>query len=129
MMDDVKNLLIEVLGRHEAVLFAYLFGSLAEGKAYILSDVDLAVYLRGVPQQSFNDVRFALYADISKTLKTNDVDIVVLNSATNIILLDEIIRKGIVLVDRDKDFRHYFECGALHRAIDFKTQRLAVMGE
>jgi uncharacterized protein len=65
---------------------------------------------------------------LSRGLGTNDIDIVVLNSASNLILLDEIIRRGLVLVDRNPDLREDFEQKALHRAIDFQAQRRAVLG-
>jgi len=43
---DVMEVLREVLYRHrETVLFAYLFGSLAEGRGGPLSDVDVAAFL------------------------------------------------------------------------------------
>jgi len=60
-------------------------------------------------------------------LKRNDIDMVVLSKETNLILLDQIIRRGI-LFEGDKERREEFEQKILHLAIDFKTQRLANMG-
>jgi UDP-N-acetylenolpyruvoylglucosamine reductase len=65
---------------------------------------------------------------LCRVLKRNDIDVIVLNTTTNIVLLDEIIRGGIVLVDRDVDLREEFEQKILHQAIDFKEQRITFIG-
>jgi uncharacterized protein len=54
--------------------------------------------------------------------------VVILNHTHNLMLLDEIIRRGVVLLDQDRQVREDFELKALHRAIDFKTQRAAIVG-
>lgn len=61
-------------------------------------------------------------------MKRDDVDLLILNTAGNLILLDEVVRYGSVLYDRDTDARENFELDILHQAIDFKRQRLAVLG-
>jgi len=38
------------------------------------------------------------------------------------------IRHGIVICDMDSNARENYEVTSLHQAIDFKTQRLAIMG-
>ncbi|MEW6104437.1 MAG: hypothetical protein AB1630_11600 [bacterium] len=43
-------------------------------------------------------------------------------------LLEEIIRYGILLFDGDKDLREEFEHKILHYAIEFKEQRKAIVG-
>lgn len=53
---------------------------------------------------------------------------VVLNTTKNIVLLDEIIRGGIVLVDRDIELREAYEQRILHQAMDFKEQRIVFLG-
>lgn len=110
------------------VAFAYLFGSTAKRETAPLSDVDVAVYLAGVRTEDFFDRKLSLHADICRALRRNDVDVVVLNMTRNLMLLDDIIRNGIVVRDADPDLRAEFELKVLHRAIDFKAHRLAVMG-
>ena len=129
MIDDIERALLPVFERHRGkVLFAYLFGSVARGEAAPLSDVDIAVYLEGGKGEAFFDDRISIHGDICRALKSNDVDLLVMNRATNLILLEDIIRNGFVLFDRDPDLREEFELKVLHRAIDFREQRLAVMG-
>lgn len=125
--------IIEVLQRtleknRDKVLFAYLFGSLADGRGGPLSDVDVAVFLADETASDHWDARLSLQADFSRALRRNDVDVLILNHTHNLMLLDEIIRRGVVLLDQDRQAREDFELKVLHRAIDFKTQRAAIVG-
>ncbi len=126
---DVIKAAASVLERYgRRVRFAYLFGSVARGDSGSGSDFDLAVYFTyGSPAELF-DLQLSLCADLCRALKRNDVDIVVLNTASNLMLLDEIVRHGIVLRDSDQDGRRDFELRTLHRSLDFRSQRLLVMG-
>lgn len=130
-IEDIKKRLSHVFKKDGRVLFAYLFGSIAKGEVAPLSDIDVAVYLSAVDAVdpgAFFDIKLSLHADLCRTLKRNDVDLVVLNTVANKMLIDDIIRYGVVIYDRDMDAREDYEVMALHQAIDFKTQRLAIMG-
>lgn len=113
--------------RDEAV-FAYVFGSASRGDADPHSDVDIAVFLSETIRKTPFELKLSLYADFCRALKRNDIDVVVLNTVNNLVLLDEIIRYGTVIYDADSEMREGFELKAMHEAIDFKQQRLAVMG-
>jgi hypothetical protein len=126
---DVMEVLRRVLDRHrDTVLFAYLFGSLAEGRGGPLSDVDVAAFLTREAASDCWDAELSLQADFCRALRRNDVDVLILNEARNLVLLDEIIRRGVVLLDQDREAREEFELNLLHLAIDFKTQRAAMVG-
>jgi len=121
---QIKKVLAEKGGK---VLFAYLFGSQARKDArYPARDVDIALFVTG--DADTREVRLDLYGAFSRSLGMDDIDIVVLNDTHNLMLLEEVIRQGIVLLDRDPDLREAFEVGVLHQAIDFRTQRVALMG-
>jgi hypothetical protein len=126
--DEIIEALSGVFQRHSAVVFAYLFGSMVSGKTGPLSDVDVAVYLKGGTPEEKLDAKFGLYADFSRALMRNDIDVVVLNATDNLILLEEIVRNGRVIYDTDPDLRRDCEVKIIHRAIDFRTQRKAMMG-
>lgn len=117
-----------LMDQQELVVFAYLFGSHARGDSSPLSDLDIAAYFRGGSILAWHEGRIGLYLALSRGLGINDIDIVVLNTASNLIVLDAIIRSGIILVDREPDERANFELRVLHQAIDFKTQRRAFLG-
>ena len=128
--EDILNNILRVLEKHEeTVLFAYLFGSTAHGEGVRRSgDIDIAVFLSHGSRESYFEIKLSLHADLCRALQRNDVDLLVLNTATNLVLLEQIVRTGIVLCDRQEDKRIDFELGVIHRALDFKEQRLAVMG-
>jgi len=124
----VTDLQMVLAPYRDKILFAYLFGSIATGEAAHGSDVDLAIYLTDSDPQCQRALRIDLYMALSRRLKKNDIDIVILNTATNLVLLDEIIRRGIVILDFDPPLREEFETRRLHQAMDFRGMRKAVMG-
>ena len=112
----------------ERVAAVYLFGSRAENRESALSDIDLAVLIDPRQAAAFLELRLTLYADFSRALATNRIDLTVLNTLDNLFILDEIVRGGIVVYDNRPELRLDFEQKALHRALDFKQQRYRVMG-
>jgi len=112
----------------EFLAAAYLFGSAASDEATAGSDIDIALLLKphAVSQQA--RLRFRLYAEFSRVLRRNDIDLVILNVSKNLILQDEIMRKGLLVYEADTDTREAYECRVLHMGIDFREQRRAVMG-
>lgn len=110
----------------EGVEFAYLFGSCARGDSFPLSDIDIAVYTGGGMTSLDDELR--LHTELCRRLKTDKIDIVFLNRATNFMLLDEIVRRGRVIYDKNPSLREEFELKALHDAIDFKNQRKVFAG-
>ena len=89
------------LESHPEILFAYLFGSQATGKARANSDVDIAVYLsRKIPSKRTLAWRLTLMAELSKVLHTDAIEIVVLNEAP-LVLRYEVVSKGVLLMNAD----------------------------
>jgi len=115
-------------GYREEIVAAYLFGSTARGVTCPSSDIDIAVLTRNRDKKSGAALKFRLYADLCRSLKRNDIDLVLLDLSGNLILNDEIVRHGKVLYSTDDDAREEFELNVLHRCADFKFQRRYVMG-
>jgi predicted nucleotidyltransferase len=63
--------------RYPEVIFAYLFGGLTKEKPSPFSDVDIAIYVRN--PKKFDYLEF--YSEITDFLGTEEVDLVVLNTA------------------------------------------------
>jgi predicted nucleotidyltransferase len=105
------------------VLFAYIFGSTGTELQHPQSDLDIAVYIDVEPSAVELNHKLSLYADVSRATKRNDVDVVLLNTCTNNILLYEIMTRGRLIYEADYDARVVYEQRALHSAIDFKEQR------
>ena len=113
-IDEVKAF-IEGL---ERVRVAYLFGSYAKGKVGPLSDVDIAVLLDGrLDKQESFDLRLRLINGISSILKTDKLDVVVMNNAP-LLLNYNIISEGRILDSKDELERVMFETHILSRYLD-----------
>lgn len=126
----IEDALAPVFARMgDRILAAYLFGSTVSGRVGPLSDVDIAVLLApGSGRDADGEIRFSLYADFCRVLKRNDVDVVVLNSVRNLFLKDEVVRHGVLLYDRDPEYRQEYEARVMHDLIDFREHRKRVMG-
>src|SRR3989304_3120170 len=97
------NLLKQTLDNMHNVIFAYIFGSCADGTDNSLSDIDIAVYL-DKDKPDFDDY-LTIHSHISRILQTNKLDLIILNNVKNLILLDKIVRDGIVICDKNRDKR------------------------
>jgi predicted nucleotidyltransferase len=102
------------------VKFAYLFGSQASGKSSPQSDVDLAVFFGDGDLKSRTENKLTLVSRIGTVLK-KDVDLVVLDDASDNFLLAEIVRHGKIIFDRAPDERFAFEVAKQHEVTDFLT--------
>jgi predicted nucleotidyltransferase len=110
------------------ILFAYIFGSTGTDSESSGSDLDIAVYFDMPPSAVELDHKLLLYAAVSRAMKRNDIDIVVLNTCTNQMLLYEIMTQGKLIFEVDFEVRALFEQQTLHQAIDFKQQRERIFG-
>lgn len=106
----------KILNNHETVLFAYLFGSYADGTQTEKSDVDVAVYMNDTSLDSRLYIHHALEKSLGK-----EVDLVILNDVKNIYLLEVILTKSVVL--KEHEMKDIFEVEKNHQIIDFKNFR------
>ncbi|OLC52258.1 MAG: hypothetical protein AUH43_00485 [Acidobacteria bacterium 13_1_40CM_65_14] len=104
------------------VTAAYLFGSHAEGRAHRESDIDVAVLLdraRYPDEPSRFEVRLRLIGALGGALKSNHVDLVVLNDAPPS-LARAIITRGRRVFCRNLEADHEFVRTTLLRAADLE---------
>ena len=111
-LDKIKN----VLRKNKLVAFGYLFGSRAKGLAGAKSDWDVAVYfdVKGLKDWS----RFWLEAEIEKEINEN-VQVTVLNVIEDPVFAFEIIKEGMVIVDKNPEARTLFESSVLRTYHDW----------
>ena len=109
----------KVLAEEEAVVFAYLFGSLASGRVQPLSDVDIAVYVK--PAADLSSYKFGLFEKITDVLGTTELDLVLLNTAP-VSLTGRVLQNKQVLVDKEPGRRHAYESLTLREFFDFRIQ-------
>ena len=105
-----KRRVVEFLNKQKRVELAYLFGSVAEGKEGKLSDVDLAVFLdESLSKLERFNLQLKLISELTGILKTDRIDLVIMNDAL-LTLNYEIIKANHPLLVRDEgqkiDFEH-----------------------
>jgi uncharacterized protein len=90
------------------VVVAYLFGSLAQGRATPHSDVDIAILLADAPDiLAVADRRLQLIGAVEPFVR-GDVDVVILNNASSV-LQHEVLRNRHVIYERSRMARIDFE--------------------
>lgn len=112
-----------IFGAHKEVKLAYLFGSQVYGKTGPLSDYDFAVYFGETfsPIEIFN-LKLALLNDLSRTLGTDAVDLVILDGLDAPELGYHIISGGKLLVGREP-YKMIIEPRIMNAYFDFKAVR------
>jgi predicted nucleotidyltransferase len=123
--DDAKRRLSEALDK-EGVVAAMLIGSQARGEAGPLSDIDIAVWHEpDLDRDQSWDLQLSLIGAACDALKTNEVDLVMLNQAPPL-FQHRAIRDAMSLLERDRDQRVRFETRALLDYFDTASLRLAL---
>jgi hypothetical protein len=108
----------DYLTKQERVKLAYLFGSIAEGREGKLSDLDLGVLLdESLSKKERFKLQLKLTDDLTSILKTDRIDLVIMNDAP-LSLNYEIIKANYPLLVRDKSEKIALEHGILSRYLD-----------
>ena len=104
----------------KALVALYLFGSTAAGTDTRLSDVDVAVLLpEELPKADYLEFRLELAAELSQLLRTDAVDLVILNEAPPLLRHRAIIQ-GKLIYSGDDIARVRFEVRTLQEYLDVK---------
>lgn len=117
---DLAEAIGRALQRHPDVVVAYLFGSQARGTSGPLSDLDVAVLLRGDGHGL--ERRLALMADVAAATKRGRVDVVILNEAP-VALAYRVLRDGRLLFSRDERARIEHRVRTVDRYLDMEPFR------
>ena len=99
--------------------FAYLFGSMSIGRPTPRSDVDLAIHLAA--GSDAHNVRLDVTRAAARHLRTDAVDVVVLNSASTS-LAGRILATRRVILDRQPFVRHRYESVTARMFQDFRVR-------
>ncbi|MGB9720787.1 MAG: type VII toxin-antitoxin system MntA family adenylyltransferase antitoxin [bacterium] len=101
LISDLK----EALLKDSELIFGYVFGSYGINRSSPLSDVDLAFYV--LPDKDGFEKKLALMAEITSILKTDEVDIVILNKAP-LAICYQVLKTGRLLFSKDERLRLKF---------------------
>ena len=118
-----KSELIDALKRALAaapaeVVAVYLYGSRARDSAREDSDIDLAFFRATPSAPAFAAQPYALAAQLEQSI-AHEVDLVELNHAPPD-LVHEVLRDGIVVLDRDPELRVRMEVRARGEYLDMR---------
>jgi predicted nucleotidyltransferase len=107
--------------RQRDVLAAYLFGSLARGRALPSSDVDIAVLLKsGLDAERSVESQLQLEADLER-ISERPVQVTILNSASPF-LAYQVVRDGVLIFERDRSERIAFQVRTLKMYFDLQPR-------
>lgn len=116
MINQIKK----VLEKERNVLLAYLYGSVAKGKAGKGSDIDIAILLKNTSALRNPYFESKLALKIEKNLKTKmPVEVRVLNGAS-LRFANQVLRYGKLIYARDRGYAIDFETTTRDRYFDFK---------
>lgn len=114
-----------IFSKYPEINAAYLFGSRARGDFSLISDFDFAVQLSDkIQKKHFTSIKLNLLGDLCRALKTDVVDIVILNDAP-VLLKHRILRDRKILYCRSHLARIRFETKILTDYLDEKDFEMA----
>ncbi len=111
----------EIFAKYPAVALAYFFGSRATGRAGPLSDHDFAIYLDMRDTKAMFDTKFEIEAKLARTLKTDAIDVVILNLAKSPEFKYAVISEGKCIYEK-QPFRMLVEPSILNEYFDFSME-------
>ncbi len=110
----------EVIISHPEIKLAYLFGSQATGNTGPMSDYDFAVYTDEPDRLKRSHLQTRLITDFMGVLKTDAIDVVILNDLDKPELAYDVVTEGIVLHE-EEPYRLIVEPRILEAYFDFHT--------
>ncbi|MCC7203148.1 MAG: nucleotidyltransferase domain-containing protein [Nitrospirae bacterium] len=117
LIEEIKTL----LSPREEIALAYLFGSFSKGTPTSHSDIDIAVLINGnISEEGYPyGYRSELLSHLMKGLRTNSIDLVILNEAPPFLRF-QVIRYGKIILSRSETARIDFQVKTISRYNDVK---------
>jgi len=114
----IARAVVRCASRRREIQAAYVFGSVAAGRARVDSDVDLAVLVdRRVRPAQMLKYRLKLMGDLGSALGRSDVEVVILNEAPPL-LAHRILSQGKLVFERSASARVEFQVRTASRYSD-----------
>lgn len=116
LSEKTKNILEKVresISHENRTPFAFLFGSYAEGRETVLSDIDIAIHFNGMDEEEKMDYEHRLWLAFDEqvnVLRLEDEDI------SPMVKLRAI--EGIPIIVSDEDLLNRFILSIIHRATE-----------
>jgi len=123
-IEDLLPKALTYLQSKPDILFAYLLGSFGRGTYFLLSDVDIAVYLKEPTNNQEKKVEILF--ELIDILRTDEIDLVILNAAP-LPLRMKILENKKVVVDHDPCQRHIYESSTMREYFDFSIKEKDIL--
>ncbi|HBO16479.1 MAG: putative nucleotidyltransferase [Candidatus Moranbacteria bacterium GW2011_GWE2_35_2-] len=118
LIKDKTGEFSKIFAKHK-VVFAYLFGSQATGKAIKNSDIDIAIMLsKDIDAKKRFDIRCKIISELSKIFK-KETEVVILNDTKSILFKFVIIKEGKLIYAKDHGEKLEFELKTMNDYYDF----------
>jgi len=120
LTDAQKQAIADLLEKEPQIVAAYLFGSQANGRAGLLSDIDLGViFLSSVSENRRDALLRTLFAKLSIELKTDAIDLLDLRRAS-VLLRYRATFNSALLFTKDRVLTNRLAFESLQAYEDFK---------
>ncbi len=119
-IQNTINKVLPIFNSYPEIKLVYFFGSKITNKTGSLSDYDFAVYLDKKNKKKLFEIKIKLLNQISDVLKTDKVDIVILNTVEQPELKYNIIKQGKLILEKEP-FKILIEPKILNEYFDFRT--------
>ncbi len=116
-LKELQNLK-DLFQNYTEIKLVYFFGSKAAGNEGPLSDFDLAFYLDERDRKKMFDLKLILMDKVSRLLKTDKIDVVILNLLEGPELKYQIIKEGKLIFEKEP-FKILIEPRILNEYFDF----------
>ena len=123
MDKDMLKGIIAIIKDYPEIKLVYFFGSKAEGKGGALSDFDFAFYIDEKDLKKLYEIKLSLIDRISILLKTDKVDVVILNLIDGPEIKYNIIKNGKLIFECEP-FKVLIEPKILNEYFDFHSMLL-----
>ena len=118
---EIEDRIAKYFSTRPEIKGGYIFGSRAKGKENKLSDIDIAILIDENSVEEFYPYGYKarILTDLLKILKTNNIDLVILNNAS-CLLRHRVIRYGKVIYSRAELDRINFQVRTIDEYTDVK---------
>lgn len=122
---EIIRTISDILKAKEYILFAYIFGSFTSED--IFEDIDVGIFVFGERLQSPIKLELETENELEDTIRI-PVDVRIINNAP-LSFIYNILKSGIVIVDKDKSLRADFEGLIYKKYFDFQHLRREYLRE
>jgi len=118
----IRKKLKHYFTKKEEILFAFLFGSIANDKTTGISDIDIAVMLNESKIDKTKNpygYKAELLAKLISVLSFDDIDLIILNEAS-LLLKHRIVQSGREIYTKDEKLSAEFRVKVMEQFLDLK---------